>query len=114
MHGYTKIAKAEFYARGGFANPLFSAVFPGRVVRTFCKGLSMKIEFRIENGAPLLVFPGEMERDKSISVWSQREEHATAQRAYLRSLRKPETEQEKKTAWRALRYYCNRYASTFE
>lgn len=74
----------------------------------------MKIEFRIEDEKPLLVFPDEQERDKSISVWSQREEHATAQRAYLRRLRKPETEEEKKQAWRALRYYCNRYAPAFE
>ena len=74
----------------------------------------MKIEFRIEQGAPLIVFPDELERDKSIGVWSAREEHATAQRGYLRTLRKPETEDEKKASWRALRFYCNRYAPAFE
>lgn len=74
----------------------------------------MKIEFRIEDGAPMLVFPDEVERDKSISVWTEKGEHASAQRAYLRTLRRPETEAEKRASWRVLRYYCNRYAKAFE
>lgn len=58
----------------------------------------MKIEFRIEDGKTLLVFPSEVERDKSIGVWSEREEHASASRSCLRTLKKPETAEEIKQA----------------
>ena len=75
----------------------------------------MKIQAYIErDGGILLAFLDEIGLDKSISVWTLRESHAQASRAYLRSLRKPATETEVKQAWRALRSYCNRYRPAFE
>ncbi|WP_315127292.1 hypothetical protein [Comamonas antarctica] len=69
----------------------------------------MKIEFRIEDGQTLLLFPHDENRDKTITVWSEKQEHASAARGYLRTLRKPETPGEQKDAWRTLRKYIERY-----
>lgn len=66
----------------------------------------MKLELYIEQGAPLLVFPQQMERDKSMTCYSMREGHASASRAYLRSLKKPETVEELRACWRMLVHYA--------
>lgn len=55
----------------------------------------MKIEARLETIAgtmrPVLFFPDDVERDKSIGAYSDREGHVSASRAYMRKCRKPET-----------------------
>lgn len=66
----------------------------------------MRITIKIEDGRPILFFPDDVERDKSISCWTEREEHATAQRAYMRRLRAPGTPAERAQAWRALARYA--------
>lgn len=65
----------------------------------------MRIEALIEDGRPLLVFPDEIQPDKTIQVYG-REGHATASRAYLRRLRKPETPAEVLAAWREIQCYA--------
>lgn len=66
----------------------------------------MKLELYIEQGAPLLVFPQQIERDKTMLCYSMREEHASASRAYLRRLKKPETAEELRACWRLLAFYA--------
>ena len=66
----------------------------------------MKIHVKIEAGAPLLIFPEIVNRDKTIEVYSQKEGHCSASRAYLRSLKNPETESELSAAWKAVEQYA--------
>lgn len=66
----------------------------------------MKLELRIEQGAPILFFHESENRDKSIDCYTMRAEHATASRAYMRSLKKPATVEELRAAWALLRSYA--------
>lgn len=66
----------------------------------------MKIHVKIEDGAPLLVFPDNMNRDKSIGVYSEKDGHSSASRAYVRKLKAPETEAELLAAWKAVEGYA--------
>ena len=66
----------------------------------------MKLEILIENEKPLIVLSDNINRDKTIDVYSVSDGHATATRAYLRTLRKPETLQEYRAAWLELAAYC--------
>ena len=66
----------------------------------------MKIHVKIEGGAPLLVFPDNMNRDKSIWVYSEKDGHSSASRAYVRKLKAPETEAELLAAWKAVEGYA--------
>lgn len=69
----------------------------------------MKIEILIENGKPLVVFPEQLERDKSIVCYSQTDSHVSAARAYLRTLKKPaQGSADELASWRALRAYCDK------
>jgi len=80
-------------------------------------GATMKIEIRFEqiNGAgrPVLFFPDEVERDKSIVAFSEAEGHVLASRAYMRRCRKPESPTERAEAWAVLERY-SRFAKSHE
>lgn len=64
----------------------------------------MRIEILIEDGRPLLVFPDDIQRDKTVTVYG-REGHSAASRAYLRKLTSPTPEQ-MESAWRELAAYA--------
>lgn len=66
----------------------------------------MKIEIYMEDGQPLIVFPQLINYDKTVSVYSQTEQHSSATRGYLRTLKQPETKEEIAAAWRALAWYA--------
>lgn len=72
----------------------------------------MKIEIRIEQIAdrarPVLFFPDQIERDKSILAFSEVDGTMTASRAYMRRCRKPESPTEMSEAWAALERYSRR------
>ena len=69
----------------------------------------MKLEIRIEAGAPILFFHDIENRDKTIDCYTMREEHATASRAYMRSLKKPATPEELRAAWALLGSYAAKF-----
>jgi hypothetical protein len=77
----------------------------------------MKIEIRIEQIAgrerPVLFFPDEIERDKSIGAFSEAEGHVLASRAYMRRCRKPENPTERAEAWGVLERYA-RFSKSHE
>jgi hypothetical protein len=72
----------------------------------------MKIDARLESVAgqlvPVLFFPDEVERDKTIAVFSEHEGHSTASRAYMRQCKPPSTESEYIACFQVLRRYCQR------
>jgi len=72
----------------------------------------MKIETRLENFGgqlvPVLFFPDEIERDKTIAAYSEREGHVSASRAYMRQCKKPSSESEYLACFQVLRRYCQR------
>jgi hypothetical protein len=72
----------------------------------------MKIETRLETIGgqlvPVLFFPDEVERDKTISAYSEREGHISASRAYMRQCKKPSNEAEYLACFQVLRRYCQR------
>lgn len=72
----------------------------------------MKIEARLQlfKGAlfPVLFFPDEIERDKTISAYSEHEGHVSASRAYMRKCQKPHSEAEFLACFQVLRRYCQR------
>lgn len=72
----------------------------------------MRIEARLETIAgqlvPVLFFPDEIERNKKIAVFSEREGHSTASRAYMRQCKPPATESEYLACFQVLRRYCQR------
>jgi hypothetical protein len=72
----------------------------------------MKIDVRIETIGgqlvPVLFFPDEIERDKTIGVFSEREGHVSASRAYMRQCKKPSSEAEYLACFQVLRRYCQR------
>lgn len=72
----------------------------------------MKIEARLETIAgklaPVLFFPDEVERDKTIAAFSEREGHSSASRAYMRQCKKPSTEAEYLACFQVLKRYAAR------
>ena len=72
----------------------------------------MKIEARLETIAgrvsPVLFFPNEVEKDKTIAAFSETEGHSTASRAYMRRCKPPTTESEYLACFQVLRRYCQR------
>ena len=72
----------------------------------------MKIETRLETIGgqlvPVLFFPNEVERDKTIAAYSEREGHVSASRAYMRQCKPPSTESEFLACFQVLRRYCQR------
>ena len=72
----------------------------------------MKIETRLETIGgqlvPVLFFPNEVERDKTIATYSEREGHVSASRAYMRQCKPPSTESEYLACFQVLRRYCQR------
>jgi hypothetical protein len=72
----------------------------------------MKIDVRLETIAgqvvPVLFFPDEIERDKTLSAFSEREGHVSASRAYMRQCKKPSSEAEYLACFQVLRRYCQR------
>lgn len=72
----------------------------------------MKIDARLETIegqlVPVLFFPDEVERDKTIGAFSEREGHSTASRAYMRQCKAPSTESEYLACFQVLRRYCQR------
>lgn len=70
----------------------------------------MKIIIKMENGAPILFFPEEKERNGAIGCYSSREGHSIASRAYMRGLKSPATKEEIVRCWRALHHYAQHAA----
>jgi hypothetical protein len=72
----------------------------------------MKIETRLETIGgqlvPVLFFPDEVERDKTISAYSEKDGHISAARAYMRQCKKPSSEAEYLACFQVLRRYCQR------
>jgi hypothetical protein len=72
----------------------------------------MKIEARLETIGgqlvPVLFFPNEIERDKTIAAYSERKGHVSASRAYMRQCKPPSTENEYLACFQVLRRYCQR------
>jgi hypothetical protein len=72
----------------------------------------MKIETKLETIGgqlvPVLFFPNEVERDKTIAAYSEREGHVSASRAYMRQCKPPSTESEFLACFQVLRRYCQR------
>jgi len=72
----------------------------------------MKIETRLETIGgqlvPVLFFPDEIERDKTIAAFSESEGHSSASRAYMRQCKKPSSEAEYLACFQVLRRYCQR------
>ena len=70
----------------------------------------MKIEARLEKFSgglrPVLFFPDDVERDKTIAAYSEREGHVSASRAYMRQCQKPSTEVEYLACFQVLRRYA--------
>ena len=66
----------------------------------------MKLEIRLEQGAPILFFTDIENHDKSIDCYTLREEHSSTTRAYMRSLKKPSTRGELRAAWSLLGTYA--------
>ena len=78
----------------------------------------MRIEARLEQfgGAlrPVLFFPDDVERDKTIGAYSPSEGHTSAARAYMRQCKKPESPEEYAAVFKALGDYFTaaaRYAA---
>lgn len=72
----------------------------------------MKIEARLETIkgqlVPVLFFPDEIERDKTIAAYSEKEGHISASRAYMRQCKPPASESEYLACFQVLRRYCQR------
>lgn len=72
----------------------------------------MKIDVRLETIGgqlvPVLFFPDEIERDKTIAAYSEQEGHSSAARAYMRQCKPPSTESEYLACFQVLRRYCQR------
>ena len=72
----------------------------------------MKIEARLETIGgqlvPVLFFPDEIERDKTIAAYSEKEGHISASRAYMRQCKPPASESEYLACFQVLRRYCQR------
>jgi hypothetical protein len=72
----------------------------------------MKIETRLETiggqVVPVLFFPDEVEKDKTIAAYSEREGHVSASRAYMRQCKKPSTEAEYLACFQVLKRYAAR------
>lgn len=71
----------------------------------------MKIEARLERIAdgfrPVLFFPDDVQRDKTIGAYSLRDGHTSAARAYMRQCKKPETPEEYTAVYRLIVAYFN-------
>ena len=72
----------------------------------------MKIDARLETIggklSPVLFFLDKVEQDKTISVYSERDGHNSASRAYMRQCKKPSSEAEYLACFQVLRRYCQR------
>jgi hypothetical protein len=71
----------------------------------------MKIDVRLETIGgqlvPVLFFPDDVERNKTISCYSLREGHNSASRAYMRDCKKPEKPEEFIASYRLIIAYYN-------
>jgi hypothetical protein len=70
--------------------------------------IDVKLETIREQLVPVLFFPDEIERDKTISAYSEKEGHSSASRAYMRQCKKPSSEAEYLACFQVLRRYCQR------
>jgi len=72
----------------------------------------VKIDVKLETIGgqlvPVLFFPDEIERDKTIAAFSESEGHSSASRAYMRQCKKPSSEAEYLACFQVLRRYCQR------
>ena len=66
----------------------------------------MKLQILIESEKPLLILSDRIDRNKKIAVYRSGHGASTAQRAYLRTLRTPQTAQELAACWRLLADYA--------
>jgi hypothetical protein len=70
--------------------------------------IDVKLETIREQLVPVLFFPDEIERDKTIAAFSESEGHSSASRAYMRQCKKPSSEAEYLACFQVLRRYCQR------
>lgn len=67
----------------------------------------MKIELRMENGKPIIFLPDDdTGKPNVIACYTEREQHSEAQRAYMRSLKKPCNDLERLLCRQVLRRYA--------
>lgn len=70
----------------------------------------MKIIVKMEDCKPVLFFPEEQNDDKTIQCFSTTDGHAPANRAYMRSLKAPQTKDELLRAFLVLARYAKNSA----
>jgi len=73
----------------------------------------MKIEARIEDGKPIIFLLSEIDRNM-VQCYTDKEQHASATRSYMRSLPKPETRADILACWETLTRYADHVAYTMK
>ena len=73
----------------------------------------MKIELRLEDGKPIIFLLSEIEENK-VTCWTDKEEHGSATRGYMRSLEKPATRAQFLACWKTLQRYSAHVIYTME
>lgn len=71
----------------------------------------MKLEVKMEDGRPIIFLLSDIE-DNKIICWTDKEEHASATRSYMRSLPKPVTRTDILASWETLQRYSVQVAYT--
>lgn len=71
----------------------------------------MKIEMRLEDGKPIIFLLSEIEKNQ-VTCWTDKEQHSSATRGYMRSLPKPQTGQDLLACWQTLCRYADHVAYT--
>jgi hypothetical protein len=66
----------------------------------------VRIEIRIEDGAPIIFLLSEIENDHRVNCYTTKEQHSSATRAYMRSLPKVEKRPDILRAWALLETYA--------
>jgi hypothetical protein len=67
----------------------------------------MKLDIRINNGKPFVLFTDTMLHDKNVECYSDEWGYGSTPRSFGRSLPKPETSAELSEAWLFLLNLCN-------
>jgi hypothetical protein len=75
----------------------------------------MKIELRMENGEPIIFLPDDdTGKPNFIACYTENEQHSEAQRAYMRSLKKPSSDAEFLLCWQTLQRYAKHVVYTMK
>jgi hypothetical protein len=73
----------------------------------------VKLEMRLEDGKPIIFLLSEIDANK-VTCWTDKEQHASAARGYMRSLPKPETRADILASWETLGRYATHVAYTMK